>query len=95
MYKQIVQVINNIDCKNIGIKGTRSDYEYPLWVLTKKKHKNLNIFHVDVANISNKLKDKKKIEPCALLDFNSFGFNKKYINKYENLISKIILNFYY
>ena len=70
-YKKISDKIKKINCKIIGIDGSKTywgAWEYPLWVLTKDEGNGLysKIFYFNVKNYTNKiLKNKINEKPCA------------------------------
>ena len=88
--KKIINELEKINCRNIVIVGSQSDYEYPLWVMVKKRFnsKNFEINHIDVENLSNKLEKKITFEKsCALIYFsNKFKNKKKYKEKFNKEI---------
>ena len=74
-YKNISNKIKEINCKIIGIDGSKTSWnawEYPLWVLTKDQENGQysKIFYFNVKNYTNKiLKNKISEKPCAKFHF--------------------------
>ena len=74
-YKNISNKIKEINCKIIGIDGSKTSWrawEYPLWVLTKDQENGQysKIFYFSVKNYTNKiLKNKISEKPCAKFHF--------------------------
>ena len=88
--KKIINKLERIKCRNIVLVGSQSDYEYPLWVMVKKRfnNKNFTINHIDVKNLSNKLEKKITFKKsCALVYFsNKFENKEKYKKKFNKEI---------
>ena len=88
--KKIINKLDTIKCRNIVLVGSQSDYEYPFWVMVKKRfnNKNFKINHIDVKNLSNKLEKKITFEKsCALVYFsNEFKNTEKYKRKFNKEI---------
>ena len=66
-YEKIADFINNHECSNIGIQIDEDSWEYPIWILLKRNNKkNLRIEHVNVKNISSRIK-LEKFMPCIII----------------------------
>ncbi len=74
-YKNISNKIKEINCKIVGIDGSKTSWnawEYPLWVLTKDQENGQysKIFYFNVKNYTNKiLKNKINEKPCAKFSY--------------------------
>ncbi len=74
-YKKVSDKIKKINCKIIGIDGSKTywgAWEYPLWVLTKDEENGQysKIFYFNVENYTNKiLKNKNDEKPCAKFNY--------------------------
>tara|TARA_B100000795_G_C22779662_1_gene431657 strand:- start:784 stop:1965 length:1182 start_codon:yes stop_codon:yes gene_type:complete len=77
-YKILINKLQDINCSNISIIGTQSDFEYPLWAMMDKE---IKLQHTNVKNVSSILERKIDTEnSCAIFYFiqrRSKGFIKK------------------
>ena len=92
---EIIDKLNSINCRFIGLDSSETELEYMIWLLLSKlNYKDKIVFHLDVNNLTNsKLKNHK---PCAvfLLDKNDKK-DEKYKQIFKNNINLNELNFYY
>ena len=66
-YSKAVELISNSNCKKIGLTIGEDDWEYPIWALLGDTG-SYQISHVNVNNISSKLKSPNEIEEsCAVI----------------------------
>lgn len=66
-YKIVINKLQDINCSNVSIIGTRADFEYPLWVMLDKEVK---LQHTNVKNVSSILERKTDtVNSCAIFHF--------------------------
>ena len=75
-YDAAVQVIGDMQCRDVGLMIGGDDWEYPLWVMLKEKiGADLRLEHLNVTNVSASKRaaqaSDRSIVPCAIFVLNA------------------------
>ena len=92
---KIIDKLNSINCKFIGLDSSETEFEYLIWLIVNKlNYKDKILFHLNAINLTN-IKS-KNYKPCAvfLLD-NVNEKDEKYKKIFNNNINSNEFNFYY